>query len=94
MYDAYGEDGLKGGGPGDGPSASGFQGFRARDAEEIFAEVCNCRRSCIFCTGTLISNVLIVAIKCSSLAIVAPLPSFQAALDHKCFSALREVAQK
>ena len=44
IYDAYGEDGLKGGGPSDSGSASGFShasGFRPRDAEDIFAEVCH-----------------------------------------------------
>lgn len=41
IYDAYGEDGLKGGGPSDSGSHSGFSSFRPRDAEDIFAEVCH-----------------------------------------------------
>jgi hypothetical protein len=92
IYDAYGEDGLKGGGPGDGPSASGFQGFRARDAEDIFAEVLNHPRSCNY---SLIHGLLCFsssAHMCSSLAAVALLPFFRVVPGGliKCFSALQE----
>jgi DnaJ-class molecular chaperone len=39
VFDAYGEEGLKNGGPGPGGGGGGHGFYQARNANDIFAEV-------------------------------------------------------